>query len=178
MGHFKARVLSLTVITALIATTIISCKRPGDEVEVLKSYQVVSNKGVISNELIVFDKDVSSDGNGSLKIVVPKGPTTIAIFEEDNIDIENARMTYSASIKTEKAKGKVYLEMICVFNGKGEFFSRGINAPLTGTTGWVSREVPFFLQKGENPDKIKLNIVAEAGATIWIDDIKLLKAPL
>ncbi len=48
----------------------------------------------------------------------------------------------------------------------------------TGTTNWTTMETPFFLKKGENPDNIKLNLVIKGKGTVWIDDIRLLKAPL
>jgi hypothetical protein len=64
------------------------------------------------------------------------------------------------------------------FPGKGEFFSRGLETPLTGTTTWTSEETPFFLKKGENPDNVKLNLVINGKGMAWIDDIRLLKSPL
>ena len=62
--------------------------------------------------------------------------------------------------------------------GRGEYFSRDLGSPLTGTVDWSAEETPFFLKKGENPDNIKLNLVVEGKGTVWIDDIRLLRAPL
>ena len=74
-------------------------------------------------------------------------------------------------------EGQVYLEMLCHFPGKGDFFSRGLIEPLTGTTNWTTVETSFLLKKGENPDNVKLNLVIEGKGTAWIDDIRLLKIP-
>jgi hypothetical protein len=74
--------------------------------------------------------------------------------------------------------GQAYLEMMCHFPGKGEFFSRGLMNPLTGTTDWMTIETPFLLKMGENPDNVKLNLVVNGTGTVWIDDIRLLKGPL
>jgi len=49
---------------------------------------------------------------------------------------------------------------------------------VSGTTDWTTEETPFFLQKGENPDNIKLNLVMNGTGTAWIDDIRLLKGAL
>ena len=68
--------------------------------------------------------------------------------------------------------------MWCRFPGKGEFFSRGLQSPLTGTTDWTTEETAFFLKKGENPDNVKLNLVINGSGTAWIDDVRLLKGPL
>jgi hypothetical protein len=42
----------------------------------------------------------------------------------------------------------------------------------------VTLQIPFFLKKGEKPDYVKLNIVINGTGTVWIDDVRLLKAPL
>ena len=63
----------------------------------------------------------------------------------------------------------------CHFPGKGEFFSRGLQNSLTGTTQWVTMETPFFLKKGETPDYVRLNLVINGKGTAWIDEIRLLR---
>jgi hypothetical protein len=68
--------------------------------------------------------------------------------------------------------------MWCYFPGKGEFFSRGLQTALTGSSDWTTQETFFFLKKGENPDNVKLNLVINGKGTAWIDDIHLLKGPL
>jgi hypothetical protein len=68
--------------------------------------------------------------------------------------------------------------MWCHFPGKGEFFSRGLQTALTGSSDWNSQETFFFLKKGENPDNVKLNLVISGKGTVWIDDIHLIKGPL
>jgi hypothetical protein len=68
--------------------------------------------------------------------------------------------------------------MWCHFPDGGEFFSKGIMNPVSGTTDWTSHETPFFLKKGERPDLIKLNVVIDGSGTVWIKDIALRKARL
>jgi len=134
-------------------------------------------EGLITQSDIQLDKDISHDGSGSLKMSVSK-PTVIRLYETGDMEIENARLIYQAQVRTENIDGQVYLEMWCHFPGKGEFFSRGLQSPLSGTTNWTSSETPFFLKKGENPDNVKLNLVIDGKGTAWIDEIRLLKAPL
>ena len=100
------------------------------------------------------------------------------LYELGDIDVENARLIYQARLRTEEVSGQVYLEMWCHFPGKGQFFSRGLESPLSGSTEWTTEEIPFFLKKGQNPDDIKLNLVINGTGTVWIDDIRLLKGPL
>ena len=160
----------------MVILVLISCSKPPQQVTELKRFPIDSVDGIITQSGVQFDKEVSSDGNGSLKITATE-PTIVRLFEFGNIDIENARLIYQAKVRTEGVEGQVYLEMWVHFPGKGEFFSRGLQTPLTGTTNWTTEETPFFLKKGEKPDNLKLNLVIHGKGTAWIDDIRLLKAP-
>jgi hypothetical protein len=124
-----------------------------------------------------MDKEITSDGKGSLKISADK-PMIVRLYEIRDLDIENTRLIYRARVRTKDVQDFVYLEMWCHFPGKGEFFSRDLGSPLTGTNDWTTEETLFLLKKGENPDIIKLNLGIAGRGTVWIDDIRLLKGPL
>ncbi|OLE37938.1 MAG: hypothetical protein AUG00_06775 [Candidatus Rokubacteria bacterium 13_1_20CM_2_70_7] len=87
-------------------------------------------------------------------------------------------MTYRARIKSANVQGRAYLEMWCRFPGRGEFFSKGIQQTVTGTTDWASSETPFLLKQGQRPDLIKLNLAVEGSGTLWIDGVELLATSL
>ena len=161
----------------IIIFVIVTCSKAPQQVMELKKFPIDSLEGIITQSGVQFDKQVSSDGNGSLKITATE-PTVVRLFEFGNIDIENARLIYQAKVHTEGVEGQVYLEMWVHFPGKGEFFSRGLQTPLTGTTNWTTEETPFFLKKGEKPDNVKLNLVINGKGIAWIDDIRVLKGPL
>jgi len=74
--------------------------------------------------------------------------------------------------------GQAFLEMWCSFEGKGEYFSRGLQTLVTSDTDWSDTETIFYLKEGENPNNMKLNLVVNGSGTVWIDDIKLVKHPL
>lgn len=103
---------------------------------------------------------------------------TVRLFEVANPEAEQCLLAYRASLKCEGLSGRAYLEMWCRLPGRGEFFSKGINQTITGTTDWASYEIPFFLKKGQKPDLIKLNLVVEGKGKVSIKDIQLLKTPL
>jgi hypothetical protein len=161
----------------MLISVLVGCSKTSNEVIELKRFPIETMEGIITQSGVEIDKGISSDGNGSLKITAT-GPTVVRLFELGDIDIENARLIYQARVRTEGIEGQVYLEMWCHFPGKGEFFSRGLQTPLTGTTNWTTEETPFFLKKGENPDNVKLNLVINGKGTAWIDDIRVLKGPL
>ncbi|MGQ9471541.1 MAG: hypothetical protein ACUVR0_07620 [Candidatus Aminicenantales bacterium] len=121
-----------------------------------------------------MDRAISSDGRGSVKIAASE-PGIFRLFELGDIDIEETILVYQAKLRTENVEGLVYLEMLCHFEGKGEFFSRGLDSPLKGTEEWTTQEIPFYLKKGENPDNVKLNLVCEGSGTVWVDNVRLIK---
>ena len=102
----------------------------------------------------------------------------VNLYEVGNIDVDNSRLVYRARIKTKDVEGRVFLEMRCLFHGKGEYFSRGLDTHLTGTNDWTTQETPFFLKKGQKPEIVKLNLVITGKGTVWIDEAKLIRGPL
>jgi hypothetical protein len=156
---------------------IAGCSQSPIQVAELRHFPLDGMEGIITQSGVEIDREISSDGNGALRVTFSK-PTVVRLFEVEEIDLQNARLVYQARLRTEKVEGQVYLEMWCHFSGRGDFFSRGLENPLTGTTDWVTEETLFFLGIGERPDRVRLNLVANGKGTAWIDDIKLLKASL
>ncbi len=107
-----------------------------------------------------------------------KAEETIRLFEVPNPQAEQCFLTYRATMKTDGLTGRAFLEMWCRLPGRGEFFSRGLNQAVNGTTNWASYEIPFYLKKGQRPDLIKLNLVIEGRGKVWMKDVQLLKTPL
>lgn len=167
--------LALSII--LVLTIGIGCQKSQPSAEAVKAFPVNSLDGVLTRTGVTLDTVVSSDGNGALKIIATQ-PTTIRLFEVRDVTLENARLLYRARVKTENVTGQVYLEMWCVFPGLGEYFSRSLQSPLSGTVDWTTQETPFFLLKGQKPEVIKLNVVINGQGTVWVDEIALLQGPL
>lgn len=170
----KLGVKRLVLLTAVCMAFALTARA---EVVTLKSYAMDTMDGLVSRDGVSLDKDVSSDGKGSIKIIAKK-PVTVKLFETGALDVDNARIVYQARLRTQDVKGKVYLEMWANFLDKGEFFSRGLQATLSGTNEWSTVQTPFMLQKGQKPDNVKLNLVIDGTGTVWIDDVKLLKTSL
>ena len=111
-------------------------------------------------------------------VVDAKEGQTIRLFEIQNPDAEQCLLTYRATMKTEGLAGRAFLELWCRLPGRGEFFSKGLNQAVTGTTDWASYEIPFYLKKGQRPDLIKLNLVIEGRGEVSMKEVQLLKTPL
>ncbi|MGI9534293.1 MAG: hypothetical protein ACR2NW_05040 [Thermodesulfobacteriota bacterium] len=147
------------------------------QVETIKSFKIESLDEVISKDGVEFDKDISSDGNGSIKITTDS-PINVKLYQTGDIDFDESILIYSANLRTENLDGQAYIEMWCRFPGKGQYFSKSLTSALSGTNNWKVLETPFFLKKGEIPDNVELNLVVNGSGTVWIDQIELLKRPL
>lgn len=132
---------------------------------------------VITKNNVAFDEEISFDGRGSIRVTA-SGPATIRLVQLGDIDLEQALLVYQAALKTQDLDGEAHLEMYCVFHGRGEFYSRGLDDALGGTTDWQTVSTPFRLREGENPDIVRLNLFVNGTGTVWIDDIRLLQRPL
>lgn len=172
--HSLGTPLFCLIAAALLAT---GCNVQSVSVTELRHYPLDTLDGIVTRDGVDLDRQVSSDGSGSLRVSA-SGPRTVRLVETGDIDIENARLTYRARIRTEDLQGQVYLEMWCQFDGLGEYFSRALETPLSGTNDWSTQETPFFLQKGQNPSNVKLNLVVDGTGTAWIDDLRLIQGPL
>lgn len=173
----KARIKFIFCLIVLAVWALAGCKGQATTTADLAVYPADDMSSVLTKSGIEADAAITADGHGSLRLTAVE-PTTFRLYETGDIDIENARLIYQARIRTEGVEGQVYLEMWCHFAGKGEFFSRALHAPVTGTVEWTSQETPFFLRKGENPDNVMLNLVVNGKGTAWIDDIRLVRGSL
>jgi hypothetical protein len=171
----RQRFLMLVMVLATTACTS-SQQSPAPPVE-LKHFALDSLEGVHATTGVSFDPQTSADGKGSLRVDTNQ-PLTVPLFEVTDTSIENAMLIYQASLQSQNLDGKAYLEMWVRIPGKGEFFSRGLDRPLTGTMSWMTVATPFFLQPGQKPDLVRLNLVVQGKGRVWVDDVRLMRAPL
>ncbi len=125
--------------------------------------------------VIQTDTRIKAEGKGSIKITT-LWPTTICLGEVTGLNVENAKLLYKAKVKSD-LDGTAFLEMWAHIGG-GQYFSRGMNDVVSQKTDWKTIQTPFLFQKGQNPDKVTLNLVINGKGIVWIDDIVLSKEPL
>ncbi|MEW6201397.1 MAG: hypothetical protein AB1546_05445 [bacterium] len=159
-----------------LAVFISSCSKHS-KLEELRQFPVDDLEGIVARVGVSLDPDTSADGNGSLRIDVGD-TTTVPLYELKNMELENAKVVYRAKVKTENVIGRAYLEMVCGLMGEEEYFSRGLQYALTGTTDWTILETPFAFETGQMSSYFKLNLVIEGSGTVWVDDIRLLKGTI
>jgi hypothetical protein len=148
------------------------CSREATPERVVYLNSLDTMASVLTKSGTSLDSAVSRDGRGSIRIDAAE-PTTVRLAEVQTADAENATLIYRAHLRSRDLQGQAYLEMWAGIPGKGEFFSRALESPLSGTTEWVSQQTPFFLAKGQRAQTVKLNVVVNGKGTLWIDDLSL-----
>jgi hypothetical protein len=103
---------------------------------------------------------------------------TVRLYDVKDPGVQQCVVTYRAEMKAEKVEGRAFLEMWCSFPGRGDFFSKGLHQPLSGTSDWARFEIPFYLKRGQTPDLIKLGLVVEGRGVVWMKNIELLSTPV
>ncbi len=124
---------------------------------------------------IETDTAVKAEGKASARITT-RWPTSVCLGEVTGLDVEGARLVYSAKVKSD-LDGAAFLEM-WVHIGGGQYFSRGLDNPIQGKSDWKTLKTPFLFQKGQRPEKVTLNLVVNGKGTAWVDDVVLSKEPL
>ncbi|MBZ5600301.1 MAG: hypothetical protein LAN83_18505 [Acidobacteriia bacterium] len=162
------------LVLALLVTTCASAQQTPVE---LKHFALDSLEGVRAVTGVHFDPRISSDGKGSLRVDA-NGEMTVPLFEVSDVSLDNAILIYRASLQSQNLDGRAFLEMWVRIPGKGEFFSRALDRSITGSMSWMTVATPFFLQSGQKPDLIRLNLVVQGKGKVWIDDVKLMRVPL
>lgn len=129
----------------------------------------------------ITDSTVTTDGICVAEdgwVVEAADNRTLRLFEVAGLELEQCLLTYRAKMKAEGLSGRAFLELWCRLPGRGEFFSKGLEHALTGTSDWSSYDIPFYLKRGQRPELVKLNLVVEGRGKVWIKDIELLRTPL
>ncbi|RJP34189.1 MAG: hypothetical protein C4527_02775 [Candidatus Omnitrophota bacterium] len=120
--------------------------------------------------------EVAADDPNSLKISYNGNQAlSIPLYTIPLKDIDNCTLLYNAEIRAESVSSKAYIEMLCLFEGGKEYFSRALDNALTGTGDWRSVKTPFFLKEGEQPSAARLGIRMEGPGTVWIRNLQLLQ---
>lgn len=152
-----------------------------DEKEI--EFPITDTSEIITQTAVVIDPNTSAGKGGSLLINATE-PLTVELFELNQEDFGNKRLTYKAQMRsedliaTEGARGIAYIELLAKFPGGEEIVSRGPRVPISGTTDWTYANTVLYIDKASSPENVKLNLVVEGQGRVWIDAIKLESIPL
>jgi len=175
------RNLCFIAILIFLSSTLVfkSLAQDGDEL----NFPISNIKEIITQSGVEIDREITSDGNGAL-LISTNEPVTAELFELDDRDFGNKRLTYKAYMRSENLTGSEdlrgisYIELIAQFPDGEELISRGPRVPVSGTTDWRAAETVLYIDKGNMPDRVKLNLVVEGEGKVWLDSVKLEAIPL
>jgi hypothetical protein len=172
MKKTPTAVLAGLVMPVLIALPTLAKEQgvAGGSAEIVKTFSPGRDKPLAQT-------GVSADQGGWR--IQPASPGPVRLFEVSGSTCESCRLIYRAKVKTRNLSAPAFLEMWVRVPDKGLFFSRGLDQTVSGSVDWVSVEIPFFLQKGQRADLVKLNVSFQGDkGSLWVKDVELLKAPL
>lgn len=153
------------------------------QVETELVFPISSLQELITQSGVEIDNEITTDNNGSLLINTDKA-IKVELFELDKQNFKNKRLTYKAQIRsedltgTDDLRGISYIELVAVFPDGEELISRGPRVPISGTIDWRPAETVLYVDKGNAPKNVKLNLIVEGQGKVWIDAVKLETIPL
>ncbi|HUW59907.1 MAG TPA: hypothetical protein VMZ06_02785 [Candidatus Bathyarchaeia archaeon] len=123
---------------------------------------------------VVVDKSVTTDGGGSLKVTFTgSGNAEAMLFSEQLAGVDNAVLWYEVDIRCEEPAGMAYAALWAVFPDGNSYFSRGLDQPCTQE--WRRSRIPFFLEKGQRPDRVVMGVRFDGPGTVWLDNARLIR---
>jgi hypothetical protein len=165
------------VSAALLTAFALGCSQLAEREQVLRGFPVDDLEGLLTTTGVALDREVTHDGKGSLRIATADS-VVVALYEVDDLDLDDALLNYRALVRTEAVEGDAYVQMHVRLPGRGEYMVGAVASPLSGTTDWTGQRTGFLLRKGQNPDRVRLNLVVTGPGTVWIDDILLTRGQL
>ncbi len=153
---------------------------PQFEDTVIAALPVDDQKGLLREASRVphaMDYQISSDGNGSLRIDATE-QTFVNLYRiwGDEADVSYRRLVYAAEVRTEDASGPVFLVMQAGLTSVpgGEVPVVGREMALTGTNDWATLEAWTGNPGGSKLLETDLQLHIDGPGTVWIDDIRLI----
>ena len=154
----------------LVALVLGACNKPSSPPVLVKAFSPDADRPITASGVTPADGGWRIDASAA---------GSVRLFEIPGETCDACRLIYRAKIKATDLASPAYLEMWVRAPAKGEFFSKGLDQKVRGTTEWATYEIPFLFQKGERADLVKLNVAFEGpGGSVTIKDVELLKGPL
>lgn len=98
---------------------------------------------------------------------------SVRLFELHPKGLNASRLAFVAEAKAIEVYGTAHLEMWVNFPGKGEFFSKALDTPLTGNLEWSHYSAPFVLPGDLQPDRIRLQLTFADRGTVLLRDVRV-----
>ncbi|MCX7830265.1 MAG: hypothetical protein N2445_04320 [Acidobacteria bacterium] len=171
------KIVKILVVIVLALLILISCgkKKPGPPKEV-DEFACNDTERVLAKEYVTLDKNISSDGNGSIKIET-KEPLTVRFYEV-KLPGENSKYTFKVKMKSAGLKDSAYLAMDINYPGGGkQSVQSDTKDYLYGDNDWTPMSITISAPN-QKAASVILYVVLTNEGTVWVDDLHLIVTPL
>jgi hypothetical protein len=147
----------------------------------LKSFRLNTMNGILATANVSIDSSQSADSithtKGALKIEAPSS-MTVKLVQTGPLSANDCMLIYRATFRSKELSGRAYLLMTVRWSDGLETFSRGFEQAIIGSVPWVMEDISYTLDRtGKTVANVTLGMVIEGTGTVWVNDVKLLKAP-
>lgn len=127
-----------------------------------------------------FDPEISSDGGGSLRVVVTDSTSggTLRLYELEDPAFPEGQVVLTGSLRSRGLQGQGILELRYQPRGENEAFVRGVRGLVSGDADWTPQEVRFEdPDLCREPESIRISLLVLGMGTVWVDDLRLWVLP-
>lgn len=153
---------------------------PGPRREPIEiAHYPLSAEAVPAGADAVFDREVSQDGGGSLRVVTGEQGGRLRLYRLDAVGPVEGALLYTGFLKSQDLQGTAFFELWCHPAEGNPAFVRGLPRRVAGTSDWKPQELSFS-QPGvcRDPASVELNVVIQGSGTVWIDNLRLWDVPV
>jgi hypothetical protein len=127
----------------------------------------------------VFDRDVSQDGGGSLRVVTGEDGGRLRLYRIDDVGPVDGALLYTGFLKSQDLQGMAYFELWCHPADGNPAFVRGVARRVEKSSDWKPQELSFSQPETcTDPVSVELNVVIQGAGTVWIDNLRLWDVPV
>lgn len=167
------------MLTLVVLALAFGCKKKADPPKQIDSFNCDTPDRLISGDFAAVDGEGAAEGKGCL-IMVADQPKTVALFEVKNPGDGGAKFIVQFKMKVQGFLGDAYGQMNVSFDsgGKQEINNRECCA-LGADSDWIPMTLAWEVKdKSKKVSAISLYAVLNGSGTAWVDDVKVIRAPL
>lgn len=127
----------------------------------------------------VFDRAISQDGGGSLRVVTGEEGGRLRLYRVEDLAPIEGSLLYTGFLRSQDLTGAAFLELWCHPLEGNPAFVRGVARRVAGTSDWKPQELGFTSPDTcKDPASVELNVVIQGAGTVWIDNLRLWDVPV
>ncbi len=156
-----------------LSLSALQCSGAASAPQVLYHNRLESLDGLLTKDGVTLET-AALQGRKGVRIEA-QGPTVVRLAEAQTKAAEAVVLTYRGHVRSAGLRGRAYLEMRCRIPGEEELISRALEAPVTGTSQWVTQVTRLSLGNA-SVQTVSLNVRIEGSGVVWVHNVLLAQA--